>query len=480
MSTGFGAGRAAQDAWMEGLQFDQLKIYEGGKLNEMLHRCIKDNIRFPESSLGDLRSQIAACRLGNRRADELFERYGRDTVMAAIRQVFAETEQRCRNAVKQFADGVYEAESFIDDTGEMPPQPVKIHAKITVKQGAMTIDLSQCSKERPHGPNCRSLAGARIAYKAITQPIDPVNEGSFRALDIVLPEGNFMMARHPIPMQGWSLMLPTVADTIVAALAPAMKDKAPAGHHADLGGSAFFGVDPKTKRRFVLQSIDGGGWGGRPHEDGESGSVSICQGDVRNGAIEAIELKCPVMIEKRGFRQDSGGAGRYRGGLGIEFQIRNFVEGRWNLGKPYRQGLASWPLWGGEPGATADSLIRRPGENEFHELYGHRYLVPAETQVLARRSGGGGWGDPLDREAELVCWDVVEGYVSRGAAEEKYGVMLKDDLSLDMPATEALRTKLRNNTRKTALPTPVVENGVTALRTDLTVFATRPPAAAAE
>ena len=324
MSTGFGAGRAAQDPWMEGLQFNQLKIYEGGKVNEMLFQMIKDNIRFPESSLGDLRSQIAACRLGNRRADELFERYGRDTVMAAIRQVFDETEQRCRNAVKQIADGVYEAESFIDDTGENPPEPVRINAKITVKQGQMTIDLSECSKERPHGPNCRSLAGARIAYKGITAPLDPVNEGSFRALDIILPEGNFMMARHPIPMQGWSLMLPTVADTIVAALAPAMKDKAPAGHHADLGGSAFFGVDPKTKRRFVLQSIDGGGWGGRPHEDGESGSVSICQGDVRNGAIEAIELKCPVMIEKRGFRQDSGGAGKYRGGLGIEFQIPQF------------------------------------------------------------------------------------------------------------------------------------------------------------
>jgi len=125
MSTGSAPPRRP-GAWMEGLQFDQLKIYEGGKINEMLHRCIKDNIRFPEASMGDLRSQIAACRLGNRRADELFERYGRDTVMAAIRQVFAETEQRCRNAVKHIADGVYEAESFIDDTGETPPQPVRI------------------------------------------------------------------------------------------------------------------------------------------------------------------------------------------------------------------------------------------------------------------------------------------------------------------------------------------------------------------
>jgi N-methylhydantoinase B len=475
MSTGFGAGRAAQDAWMEGLQFDQLKIYEGGKLNEMLYRCIKDNIRFPEASLGDLRSQMAACRLGNRRADELFERYGRDTVMAAIRQIFAETEQRCRNAVAKLADGVYEAESFMDDTGETPSQRVRIHAKVTVDKGAMTIDLSGCSKERPRGPNCRSLAGARIAYKALTAATDPVNEGSFRALDIVLPEGNFMMARHPIPMTGWSLMLPTVADTIVAALAPAMKDAAPAGHHSDLGGVAFFGVDPKTKRRFVLQSIEGGGWGGRPNEDGESGSVSICQGDVRNGAIEAIELKCPLMIESRALRQDSGGAGHHRGGLGIELHVRNFVEGRWNLNRPYRQGLAAWGLWGGKGGATGSYRVRKPGENDFAELYGHRYLVPAETEVISQQPGGGGWGDPLTRDPELVRWDVIEQYVSRDAARADYGVVLKDDLTLDRAATDALRHAMRTSRHADSRGTPQAITdaaGTTALHTDLTVFAT--------
>jgi N-methylhydantoinase B len=476
MSTGFGAGRAAQDAWMEGMQFDQLKLYEGGKLNEMLHRCIKDNIRFPESSLGDLRSQMAACRLGNRRADELFDRYGRDTVMAGIRQIFAETEQRCRNAVAQFADGVYEAESFMDDTGETPAARVRIHVKITVADGAMTIDLSGCSKERPRGPNCRSLAGARIAYKAITAPTDPVNEGSFRALDIVLPEGNFMMARHPIPMTGWSLMLPTVADTIVAALAPALKDHVPAGHHSDLGGVAFFGVDPKTRRRFVLQSIEGGGWGGRPHEDGESGSVSICQGDVRNGSIEAIELKCPLVIERRALRQDTGGAGKYRGGLGVELHVRNFVEGRWNLNRPYRQGLAAWGLWGGQAGAIGGYLVKKPGENEFHELYGHRYLVPAQTEVIARQPGGGGWGDPLERDPEHVRWDVIEQYVSRMAAEERYGVVLRDDLAIDREATAALRHKLRagrDGAAKAATPVPLRDAAGSAfLHTDLTVFAT--------
>ena len=111
-----------------------------------------------------------------------------------------------------------------------------------------------------------------------------------------------------------------------------MPDRVPAGHHGLLGGAVvFFGVHPKTKRRFVVQSIEGGGWGGRPFEDGESGTVSVCQGDVRNGSIEGIELKCPVLVEGRALRTDSGGAGKFRGGLGIDMRVRNLVEGKWNF-----------------------------------------------------------------------------------------------------------------------------------------------------
>src|SRR3989449_6259048 len=117
-------------------------------------------------------------------------------------------------------------------------------------------------------------------------------------------------------MAGWSIFVPTVVETIISSLASAMPDKIPAAHHGLLGGSVvFFGVHPKSKRRFVVQSIEGGGWGGRPFEDGESGTVSVCQGDVRNGSIEGIELKCPVLVESRALRTDSGGAGKKRRGL---------------------------------------------------------------------------------------------------------------------------------------------------------------------
>jgi N-methylhydantoinase B len=291
-STGFGAGATVSDPWLEGLQLDQLKIYEAGKLNDTLYRVIKDNIRFPESSLGDMKSQMAACRLAGRRLDELFGKYGRDTMLAAISQIFDETEQKCRNVVAQLKDGTYEASASIDDDGVLKGEEVPIHVKVIVAGGDMTIDLSGCSPERKAAINSRTYAGARVAYKALTGPLDPVNEGSFRALKVIIPEGNIMMARFPAPMAGWSSIVPTVVDAIVRALAGAMPDRVPAGHHGLLGGAVvFFGTHPKTRRRFVVQSIEGGGWGGRPFEDGVSGTVSVCQGDVRNGSIEGIELK---------------------------------------------------------------------------------------------------------------------------------------------------------------------------------------------
>ena len=443
MSTGFGAGSHVSDPWLEGLQFDQLKIVQAGKRNEMLYRMIKDNIRFPESSLGDLNSQIAACRLAVRRLDELYHKYGKETMNAAIRRIFGETEAKCRNVVSQLKDGVYQAESFLDDDGIKAGDRVKIHAKVTIASGHMTIDLSQCSGERPVGINARTLAGPRIAYKALTSPTDPVNEGSFRALDSVIPEGNIMMARYPMPMAGWSSCIPITVDTILAALAPAMPERIPATHHGVLGGHVFFGVDPKTRRRFVLQTIEGGGWGGRPFEDGESATVSVCQGDVRNGSIEGIELKCPLMVEARELRQDSAGAGRYRGGLGINLRVRNFVEGRWNLRKPRRQLCPPWGLWGGEDGQPGNYLIRRDNETEFQSIDAVRYLVPPNTRVVCQSSGGAGWGDPLERPAEDVRWDVIEGLVSPAAARERYGVVLGADQSVDDAATTALRRERR-------------------------------------
>ena len=444
MSTGFGAGPTVADPWQEGLQLDQIKIYEEGKLDEKMYRVLKDNIRFPESSLGDMKSQMAACRLGTRRLDELLTKYGKDTVLNGISHIFDETEQKCRNVVARLPDGVYEASGSLDDDGLIKDDPVKLHARVTVKDGHMVIDLSGCSGERKAAINSRTLAGARVAYKALTAPLEPVNEGSFRALDVVIPEGNIMMARFPAPMSGWSAVVPTVVDTIVAALAPAMPDRVPAGHHGLLGGAmVFFGNHPQTGKRFVVQSLEGGGWGGRPMEDGESGTVSVCQGDVRNGSIEGIELKCPVLVEARAMRPDSCGAGKYRGGLGLDVRVRNLVEGRWNFEHTKRQNCPPWGLWNGKAGEFGGYLMRLPGEQDFTPMRGAHVAVPIGSEAIVRTGGGGGWGDPLERDPRAVQHDVAEEFISAEAALRDYGVVLTASRELDLEATQAQRKLMK-------------------------------------
>lgn len=433
-TTGFGWG--ASDPWMEGLQLDQIKIYEAGKLDEKMWQLIRDNIRYPDASLGDFRSQMAACHMAERRLEELLKRYGRDVVVESIQQIMTETESRCRSVIQQIPDGTYEAESmwYGEDT-------LKIKVKVIVSGSDTTIDLTECSPQSTRN-NSRTLAGPRIAYKAITGPVAPVNEGSFRALKVLIQEGNFMMARYPAPMQMWSGPIPKVVDTILLALAPAIPDKVPAGHHASLGaGITFFGNNPDTGERFVSQSIEGAGWGGRPWEDGESASVSVCQGDVRNAPIEKIELKWPLLITRRELRQDSGGAGKFRGGMGIIMNTKTLVDGVWNVPtqRPDRQ--PPFGLWGGKPGLIQESRHRLPGEIDFKSSgEAGRRKIPAGTEIAAITGGGGGWGNPLERDPELVRQDVIEGFVSVDAAYSQYGVAINaETFEINRPLTSQVR-----------------------------------------
>ncbi|MHB8566186.1 MAG: hydantoinase B/oxoprolinase family protein [Nitrososphaerales archaeon] len=443
MSTGFGGTGRVTDPWMEGLQIDQLKLYEKGRVNEVLMKMIRDNIRFPEASLGDLRAQISACKLAETRVMELYERYSEKVISQSLATIFRQTEQKCRQVVSAIKDGEYTAESLIDDDTYEAGKPVVIKVKVTVKGDDMTIDFTGTNQQVKGGINSRTHAAAVIAYKALTDPLGPVNEGSIRGLSVIIPEGTIMMAKYPAPMSGWSIILPTAVDTIMKALAPALPDKVPAAHYGELGlPIVFFGTDKKGKR-FVVQSIEGGGWGGRPFEDGPSASVSVCQGDVRNGPIESIELRCPVVIEKRALRSDSGGAGKYRGGLGIETRVRNLVEGMWNLRQSRRRKFPPWGLEGGASGEPAIILVKKPGEEEWKQIDAIHYPVPENTLVTLRSAGGGGWGNPLDRDLERVRDDCIRGLVSPEKARSEYGVMLDSTNTIDTTATIELRAKLR-------------------------------------
>jgi N-methylhydantoinase B len=420
-STGFGSSMT-RDVYEEGLQIRSVKIYAAGKPNAEVLRLIEDNIRFPESSMGDLRAQIACCRTGEERLEQLCRRYGSARFQEAVRVIWEQTDTLVRAAVRAMPDGVYEASSFLDDDGKDFTKTVPIKVKVEVRADEFTIDYSEVSDQVPGFINCGSsggMAAARVAFKALTSPQREVNEGSFLALKVILPPGKLLSARRPAPIGGWSLSLPTVLDTIFRALAPVLPDRIPAAHKGDMGGYAIFGVNPRTGRRYVCQNIIGGGWGGRPFEDGASASVSMCQGDVKNTPIELQELYYPLLYKCHRFRADSGGAGKFRGGLGVEVKVtplHHLLVSR----NTDRLRCPPWGLLGGEEGATNQTCIQRNGKEEtLPGKFSQVPVKPGET-VTFLTAGGGGYGQAAMRDAAAVERDVDLGYVSVEKARRYY------------------------------------------------------------
>jgi len=446
LSTGFGAGGGmVTDPWVEGLQFDQVKIMDAGVMNERLMKFIADNVRYPEAAMGDLRAQLASCKVGAQRVEELVERYGVEEVRLCLARVFDDSEARCRLAIEKIADGEYSAEGWLDHDFVDRDQRVMVVAKVTVKGSDLTVDLTGSSRARRGSINSRTRAAAFIAYKGITAPLEALNEGSFRALHVEIDEGNFMMAKFPAPMAQWSIAIPTAVDVILRALAPAMPDVVPAATYGTLGGAmVFFGVDStRDGKRFVSQTIEGGGWGASPSEDGQNASVSVCQGDVRNAPIESLELKYPLIVEKRALRPDSGGAGRFRGGLGQVTDIQNLEPGTWSMSSIPRETCPPWGLAHGEAGQPGYCDIRLSLDGEWENGGDTRKSVGAGAAQRKVTGGGGGWGDPLERPFEEIDLDLLEGFITKEHAERDYIVVIDPATpSVDREATKTLRTKL--------------------------------------
>jgi N-methylhydantoinase B len=298
--------------------------------------------------------------------------------------------------------------------------PIKV--KVAVRGEELTIDFSEVADQVPGFINCGSsggMAAARVAFKALTAPKREVNEGSFRALKVILPPGKLLSALRPAPIGGWSLSLPTVLDTIFRALAPALPERVPAAHKGDMGGYAIFGMNSKTGRRYVCQNIIGGGWGGRPFEDGVSAAVSMCQGDVKNTPIELQELYYPLLYECHAFRTDSGGAGKYRGGIGVEVRVtprESFFLSR----NTDRIKCPPWGLAGGAEGAVNETLIRRNGKVEtLPGKFSHLAVQPGET-VTFLTAGGGGYGNTCERDRAAIKKDLDLGYISPARVQLDY------------------------------------------------------------
>jgi N-methylhydantoinase B len=456
---------ATTDIYSEGLQMPIVKIYRKGEINEELVELIRMNVRLPERAMGDFRAQIGAVRTGEKRFLEMLRKYGRDDVLAAIDAIMDQSEAIARERVRAIPDGVYEAESFMDDDGVNVGTPIPINVRVEVKGDRMTVDLTDVSKQVGGFYNSGITAGrscCQVAFKCLTSPLDlPINDGQFRALDIVLPPGRVVSAEKPAAMRMWMTYPMTVVDTILKALSPALPTQVAAAHHADLVVGRINGRRPKDNSFYIyLGGLIGGGWGARHNGDGMNATIAINDGDTHNGPSEQVEAKYPLLVERYALRPDSGGAGRFRGGLGTEQIVQARHDIRFSS-QMDRVKCKPWGLQGGLSGLGNSVAIARFGADK-ETLFPNgkalnQVLKPGDAFVL-RSGGGGGFGSPLERDLDRVERDIRCGYVSREKAEMLYGIAFDAGGEIDAAATE----KRRNDMRRQGMPfdEPVAETPV--------------------
>jgi N-methylhydantoinase B len=450
LDIGGALGGMTTDIFSEGLQIPILKLHDRGKVNETLIEVIKQNMRLPSRAMGDLRAQVTAVKTGERRFLELVERYGRKEVLAAIKSIMDHSEAMARARTRSIPDGVYEAESYMDDDGIDIGKKVPIKVRVIVKGEEMTIDLSNVSRQVRGFYNSGVTTGyacSQVAYKCLTSPTDyPINDGSFRSLKAIVPPGRIISAVRPAPMRWWMTYPMTIVDTVFKALAPVIPERVIAGHHADLLIAALHGINPKTSEFFLANFGPlGGGWGAKQSEDGVSATVCINDGDTHNSPSEQSEVKFPIVVERYALVPDSGGAGRHRGGLGVERVVRARVPMTFNT-QVERAHCKPWGLQGGAEATGNEVALRldRRWKTDFPNAKVLVAVLKTGDAFRLRSGGGGGYGSPLERPPAEVANDARQGYISLHAANELYGVVLDPiTFTVDAAGTERLRAALR-------------------------------------
>jgi N-methylhydantoinase B len=436
--------RATTEIYQEGIQFRNAKIYANGKINIELERLIRYNTRKAEDTFGDLEAQIAGCRLIKRRLEELMHRYGWQTVEAAIHECWDQSERYVREKIRKIPNGRYFAESFMDNDG-ITDTVIPIRATVIVEDEDITIDFTdmppQVAGPLNSGVTGGAQSAAKVAFKGAVAPMLLPNEGEFRPLKVVTKPGTIVSASEDAAMGLWSTPIKTVIDVVLKAFSQAIPNEIPSGNNAQYGRGQIRGRIPDSKHFWQNGGNTLGGWGGHFGADGQSALQTTTHGDCRRVPIEIEENEGPALVKRFALEPDSGGAGRWRGGLGTRMEVVAPTDCHAYLTFD-RAKFPPWGLYGGKDGAAGYGQIEKPGEpaKTVSKAYAP---IPAGTIVRAVNNGGGGWGDPLERDLDAIAWDVRQGYVTRGAAERDYGVAFAPDGAIDAAATASRRKELR-------------------------------------
>ncbi len=405
----------ATEIYQEGLRIPPLKLREAGVYNETLVALLRQNVRIPDTVMGDLNAQIAACTIGARRFAELAERFGDNQLIAICDELLARSERLTRAALARIPSGTYRYVDYLDNDGIELDKPIRIEVAATVENGAIEFDFAGTSGQVKGPLNCvpsGSLAAACWAVRALTDPDIPTNGGCFRAIALKLPQGTIVNPEAPAPVNARTSTIKRIAGCMVGALAPVMGDRAPAASAGELHVLAFGGKG--AAGNYVVGELIAGGSGAGPFGDGVD-AIETDATNCMNLPAEALEMEAPIRLNRVALRAGSGGDGEWRGGLGLvrEYEVLK-GPGAGDVSFSHRgerHFSAAAGLAGGGEGGRARSVIRRADGSEKVIPSKIATMLHPGDRVMVETAGGGGYGDPARRDPALRAADIEDGKV---------------------------------------------------------------------
>lgn len=419
-----GGSMDSTSIFQEGLRLGPQRLVVGGVEQEGLVDVIATNVRFPYPTLGDMRAMVACITMGEKRLQEVVERFGLDVLLGARDEIFRQTEALERAVIAQVPDGVYSAEGVLDSDGVTLDAPVPIRLDVTVRGETIDFDVTRSADQQTGPVNCgasQAVSALRVGYKLLVSPDLPGNGGSFRTMTTQVRKGSVLGAVAPAACQWYFSHLGLLIDLVAKALAPAVPDRVAGASFGDSMIVLTAGNDPRTGRDYVTLEATVGGWGGWEGSDGETALINNVNGSLKDLPVEVLETRYPMRITEYRVRPDSGGAGRYRGGDGVVREYEMLTDCTVSLWFERSQQPA-WGLFGGQDAVGPDVVVNpgRPDERRVLKANGMR--LRAGDVLRCSTGGGGGYGPAAERDPARVREDVLDGHLTPAGARDQYGL----------------------------------------------------------
>ncbi len=438
-----GVAGGLTEIYQEGLRIPFVKLYRKGKEDPQIFDIIGRNIRLPEKTLEDFRAQAATTIWGAQRVKEQVEKYGLKTFLECTSMLIRYAEGIVRRAIDGMLDGDYTGIDYLDDDG-YSDDPLRVQVNVHIRGSEMRVDFSGTSPQATGNVNCPwacTQGGVFYTIVGIVDPYMAVNSGTFRPIEVQSEEGLITRPLPPAGVTARSQTMTKITEAMLKAMSQVVPNRVVAGSHGQACTCSFMGTHPETGKLFGYIEIQGGGAGARPDKDGPDGQ-DLHLGRFMNTPVEAAELENPVMIERYEMIRDSGGSGKYRGGLSLRRDIRFLADVTWARYSD-RQKFAPQGLFGGKEGKKGELILNPGTEGEQRQKSKGVNRLRAGDVLSIRLPGSGGYGPPWERDPVLVQWDVINGKVSLESAREDYLVILNPDLSINERETSTLRKKAR-------------------------------------